>query len=65
MNQQLLDLYERQIKNIEGSLYFGQSCDMNNPKEVAAMMFALGWHVGSKIEIEQAEKDRNVYLGIK
>ena len=64
MNKQLIDLYERQIKKIEGSLYCGQACDMNNPKEVAAMMYALGWSEGSKIEMKQAEKDRNVYLGI-
>ncbi|MFA5715435.1 MAG: hypothetical protein WC998_06830 [Candidatus Paceibacterota bacterium] len=65
MNQHLLDLYEHQIKNIEGSLYFGQRCDMDNPKEIAAMMYALGWSEGTKTEIAQAEKDRNFYLGIK
>ena len=43
MNQYLLELYEREIKNIEGSLYYGQTVDMNNPKEVAAMFYGLGY----------------------
>ena len=43
MNKHLIELYERQIKNIEGSLYFGQGVDMNNPKEVAAMFYAMGY----------------------
>jgi hypothetical protein len=63
MNKHLIELYERQIKNIEGSRYFGIKVDMDNPKEVAAMMYALGHTKGSNQEIEQKHHEFNILLG--
>jgi hypothetical protein len=63
MNKQLNDLYEREIKNIEGSLYFGKPVDMDNPKEVGAMFYGLGLSEGSKRQMKQNEMDIRVLSG--
>ena len=62
MNKDLLNLYDLEIGKIKGSLYCGQECDMNNTKEVAAMMYSLGYATAKKEEYENFGNSLNKFF---